>query len=108
MESVHPRIGLVSRLAANLSFRTKSLLLVSVPVVALVLTLALSSRSETLRNESEELTKNATDIRAQLQNIYILMASAESEVRNFGLNGREEGIQPLGMIGPSIDGMFTK
>lgn len=108
MESVRAGLWPLSRVAANLSFRIKSLLLVSLPVAALALSLVLGRQAESVRIESEELTKNATEIRAQLQNIYILMTTAESEVRNFGLNGREEGLQPLGMIGPTIDGIFTK
>jgi PAS domain S-box-containing protein len=99
---------ILSRSYANLSLRAKGLALVSLPIAGLILSVVLISRLESITAETNDLTKNLWEVRAQLQNAYIVLIAAESEVRNYGLNAREEGIQPLGMVGPSIDGIFTK
>jgi signal transduction histidine kinase/CheY-like chemotaxis protein len=98
----------ISRRCANLSLWTKGLALVAVPIGALLFSLLLDSRLQTVRTETEDLIRNSNDVRAQLQNMYIVLIAAESEVRNFGLNHLEEGLQPLGMVGPSITAAFAK
>ena len=93
---------------SNLPIRFKALAIVSVPIATLILLLALMSALHSSEAESVDLTKNSLDIRAQLQNMYILLISAESEVRNYGLNKKEGGIQTLAMLDPSIDALFVK
>jgi PAS domain S-box-containing protein len=93
---------------ARLSLRAKALMVVSLPVVAFLLSAALINHMESEKARSEEAVKNTLEIRAQLQNFYIVLISAESEIRNYGLNGHEEGLQPWGMIRPSVDALFTK
>lgn len=93
---------------ANFSLRAKAFIAVSPPIAALLLCGFLTQRLGTVKKESDDALKNALEVRAQLQNMYIVLIAAESEVRNYGLNGREEGLQPLGMVGPSVDGLLTK
>ena len=60
------------------------------------------------KDQAQQLVKHAWELRAHLLNMYVVLSSAESATRNFGLTGEEEGIQPLGMVGPTIDGVFDK
>ena len=83
-------------------------MVVSLPVVAFMLSATLTVRMESEKTQAEESAKHGLEIRAQLQTLYIVLISAESEIRNFGLNGHEEGLQPWGMIRPSIDALFTR
>src|SRR5260370_12493750 len=93
---------------ADLSLRVKGLIVVSVPLAAILLAIAFMQRLETAKSEAEAAAKNTQEVRSQLQTLYIVLISAESEIRNLGLNGHEEGLQPFGMVGPSIDALFTK
>jgi signal transduction histidine kinase/CheY-like chemotaxis protein/CHASE3 domain sensor protein len=92
----------------NLSFRTKGLLVTSLPVCALLLATILAGRLSWEKNEAEKRLLQTLEIRAQLQNMFIVLISAESEVRNFALTRREEGLVQLGVVGTSVDVQFKK
>lgn len=98
----------LSRRWSDLSLRAKAMLFGVLPMTALLASAALMNRLEARKAAADESLKDTLEIRAQLQNIYIVLIAAESEVRNYGLNRREEGIQPLGMVGASVDAVFTK
>jgi signal transduction histidine kinase/CheY-like chemotaxis protein/CHASE3 domain sensor protein len=93
---------------SKLSLRAKGVIIIAIPISCLLVCSVLSGRLEARKAAAYESAKNALEIRAQLQNLFILLISAESEVRNFAVNGREEGIQPLGMVAASVDSIFTK
>jgi signal transduction histidine kinase/CheY-like chemotaxis protein/CHASE3 domain sensor protein len=100
--------GTVLRGWTNLSLRAKGLLVFSVPVVALLVSATLLVRLDREKTDAEQRVKRALDMRAQLQNLYIVLISAESEVRNYGLNGQEDGLQPFGLAAASIDAVFGR
>ncbi len=92
----------------NLSLRTKGLIVFAVPLAALLICAALLVRLEQKKAEADEAIRNAQEMRAQLQNMYIVLISAESEIRNYGLNGREDGLETFGLTAASVDAIFTK
>jgi signal transduction histidine kinase/CheY-like chemotaxis protein/CHASE3 domain sensor protein len=92
----------------NLSLRTKGLIVASLPVCALLLATILAGRLLWEKNETERRLTQTLEIRAQLQNVVIVLISAESEVRNYALNKREEGLVQFGMVGAAVDGYFRK
>ena len=92
----------------NLSLRTKGLIVFAVPMAALLVSSTLLIRMEREKAAGEQRIKRAFDARAQLQNMYIVLISAESEIRNYGLNGTEDGLQPFGLAAASIDVLFGR
>src|SRR5882724_6631068 len=92
----------------NLSLRAKALVVISLPVVAFFASTFLIVAVERVKDDQQSLLKSGFDLRAQLLNMYIVMSSAESAMRNFALTGREDGIQPLRLVGPSLDSYFEK
>ena len=92
----------------NLSLRAKGLIVASLPLGALLLSTILVARLNWERDAADVRLVRAEEVRAQLQTLFILLISAESEVRNYGLSGREEGLQPLSMVSPSVDTGFKK
>lgn len=102
------RGGALINLWANRSLRVKGLVVVLIPLLALIASVGLINQLNRQKNEAKELVNHTQELRAQLQNMFIVLISAESEVRNYGLNGREEGILPFAMSEASIDAVFTK
>lgn len=92
----------------NLSFRTKELSVAALPVCALLLAALLTGRLLWEKSEAERRRAQTLEIRAQLQNVAIFLISAESEVRNYGLTKREEGLLQFGMVSSSVDGLFKR
>ncbi len=92
----------------NLSLRTKALLVFALPSLALLVSATLIVRLAQEKTRAEDHKSKALDMRAQLQNMYIVLLSAESEIRNYGLNGREDGLQPFGLASASADVLFTR
>jgi signal transduction histidine kinase/FixJ family two-component response regulator/CHASE3 domain sensor protein len=93
---------------ANLSLRTKGLMIASLPVCALMLATTLAGRFLWEKNQAERRLAQTLEIRAQLQNMIISLISAESQVRNYALTGREEGLVQFGVVGTSLDALFRK
>ena len=102
------RLNAVVNIWANRSLRVKGLAVVLLPVLALIISVALLNQLDRQKTEAQEWVNRTQELRAQLQNMFIVLISAESEVRNFGLNGREEGILPFAMSEASIDAVFAK
>src|SRR5260370_40820139 len=94
------------RIWANLPLRVKGLIVVSLPVAAILLSIAFMQRLVTAKTEAQAAVKNNLEVRLQLQTLYIVLISAESEIRNLGLNGHEEEQQAFGMVGQSINDRF--
>jgi len=92
----------------DLSVRLKALVVVALPMTALLVCVILAYYIASAKTEAEDAAKNTLEVRSQLQTLYIVLISAESEIRNYGLNGHEEGLQPLGMVGPSVDALITR
>jgi signal transduction histidine kinase/ActR/RegA family two-component response regulator len=93
---------------ANLSLRVKALIVVSLPVAALVASTLLAGRIERDRDDVEALVKHNSELRAQLLGMYAILSSAESALRNFGLTGQEDGIQPLHMLALTLNANFDR
>ncbi len=92
----------------DISLRSRGLIVVSLPVAALLMSAVLVTAMERSKARADLRIRQANDFRAQLQNLYIVLIDAESATRNFALNGRENGIQPFGLVGPSIDVVLDK
>jgi signal transduction histidine kinase/CheY-like chemotaxis protein/CHASE3 domain sensor protein len=92
----------------NLSLRIKGLIVASLPVCALLFATTLGGRLWWERNEADRRLTQTLEIRAQLQNMGIFLLSAESEIRNYALTRREEGILQFGMVRSAVDGLFRK
>src|ERR1700685_3890985 len=104
-------VGFVRRLVlwwTDVSLRKKGLLVFSVPIIAFLVSAGLLVRLERERADFELKRQHAYDLRAQLQNMFIVLISAESEIRNYALNGEEDGLQPFGLAATSMDTLFTK
>ena len=93
---------------ADLSLLGKGLVVVSIPVAALVVASLLGARLARDKSEAQDSVKQIHELRGQLLNMYIVLSSAESAMRNYALTGKEDGIQPLALVGPSIDAVFDK
>ncbi|HTS76354.1 MAG TPA: ATP-binding protein [Bryobacteraceae bacterium] len=93
---------------SNLSLRSKVLLVAALPVMALLASVLLLNKMEQNREKAEQRVLQALDFRSQLQNVYILLIDAESAVRNYGLTGRDDGLEQFSMVGPSLDAAFDK
>ena len=63
---------------------------------------------EHAKADADRHLKRGVEVRAQLQNMFVVLISAESEVRNYGLNGREDGIYPFSLTRAAIDPLFKK
>jgi signal transduction histidine kinase/CheY-like chemotaxis protein/CHASE3 domain sensor protein len=100
--------GVVTHKWANLSLRMKGLVFFSIPMTALLVSGGLLYRLEREKSDAELRTNRALEMRAQLQNMYIFLISAESEIRNYALNGQEDGLQPFGLAGATADALFAK
>ena len=103
-------IGFVRKLVlwwTDLSLRKKGLLVFSVPIVAFMISGALLARLEHEKADFDQRRQHALDLRAKLQNMFIVLISAESEIRNYALNGEEDGLQPFGLAATSMDVLFT-
>jgi PAS domain S-box-containing protein len=92
----------------NLSIRMKGLIVFSIPIAAVLISGTLLVRLEKEEAVAEQQHQHAFEMRAQLQNMYIVLISAESEVRNYALNGREDGLQPFGLAVASMDAFFAR
>jgi len=101
-------LGTLVRQWTNLPLRAKGLLVFSLPVVTLLVSATLLVRLEQDKTETEQRAKRVLEMRAQLQNLYIVLISAESEVRNYGLNRQEDGLQPFGLVSASLDALFAR
>ena len=93
---------------ANLPLRWKGFLGGTVPVATLVASMFLFGGLQSQKTIADREVHKSQDIRAQLQNAYIILISAESGVRNYALTGREDGLLTLSTVGPSLDGLFDK
>jgi PAS domain S-box-containing protein len=92
----------------NVSLRSRGLIVVSLPVAALLISGLLVAAMERSKERADLRIRQAIDFRAQLQNLYIVLIDAESATRNFALSGHENGLQPFGIVGPSIDAVLDK
>jgi PAS domain S-box-containing protein len=92
-----------ARAWTNLSLRVKGLVVVSVPVVALLLSAILIFQVEKKKDEIGEWIKHTQDVHLEVLNIYIAMISAESAIRDYALTGHEAALQPYDIAGPSIE-----
>ena len=92
----------------NLSLRTKGLVIFAVPALALLIAAILLVLLEHQEADANERIRRAFEARSQLETMYIVLISAESEIRNYGLNGREDGLQPFGLARTSIDVLFGR
>lgn len=104
-------LGFVRKLVlwwTDLSLRKKGLLVFSVPIVAFLISGTLLVRLEREKADFDQRRQHAVDLRAQFQNMFIVLISAESEIRNYGLNGEENGLQPFGLAATAMDTLFTK
>lgn len=97
-----------ARTWANLPLRWKGLIGASVPLAALFVSLFLVNGMERTKDDADQSIQQAEQFRSQLQNIYIVLIDAESAVRSYALTGHEDGLQPLRLVGPSIDAVFDK
>ena len=101
----------MTRLASrwtNLPLRSKALVTVLLPACALASSMLLSHWAAQEERRADQVAKNNQEIRAQAQNLFIILISAESEVRDLGLNGTEEGIQSFGIAEASVEAELTK
>ncbi len=101
-------LNTLTRRWLNLSLRIKGMAILALPLVSLLVSLTLIDRLEQARTDTEQRVKRIEEVRAQLQNMFIYLISAESEVRNFGLNGREDGLYPFSLTLAAIDPVFAK
>ncbi len=101
-------LNTLTRRWLNLSLRIKGMAILALPLVSLLVSLTLIDRLEQARTDTEQRVKRIEEVRAQLQNMFIYLISAESEVRNFGLNGREDGLYPFGLTLAAVDPVFAK
>jgi signal transduction histidine kinase/FixJ family two-component response regulator/CHASE3 domain sensor protein len=92
----------------NLSLRVRGLAVLALPVIALLVSVALVSRLEREKADAEQRVKHSLEVRAQLEGTYIVLMSAESEVRNYALNGLEEGLWSFDITSAAIDPQFAK
>ena len=109
MTDVKASTKILHRRWADLSVRLKGLAVFAAPIASLLLLSSLCTYYlVSAKTEADIAAKNTLEVRSQLQNLYIVLISAESEIRNYGLNGHEEGLQPLGMVGPTVDALLTR
>ena len=101
-------LGTLSRRWLNLSLRTKGLAVLALPVIALLVSVTLVNRLEREKADADQLGKHSLEVRAQLEGTYIVLMSAESEVRNYALNGLEEGLWSFDITAAAIDPQFAK
>ncbi len=92
----------------DLSLRIKGLTVLVLPVIAVAMSAMLVSSLEHAKADADRHLKRGVEVRAQLQNMFVVLISAESEVRNYGLNGREDGIYPFSLTRAAIDPLFKK
>jgi signal transduction histidine kinase/ActR/RegA family two-component response regulator len=86
----------------------KGLLVLSLPIASFLVSAALIFELEREKTDTDQLRQHAVDVRAQLQNMFIVLISAESEVRNYGLNGQEDGLYAFGLTSAAIDPLFIR
>lgn len=108
MDTAMHSLGERGKAWANLPMRWKALAASSLPVAALIGSLFLFGALQRNKDELDRQIRQSQELRAQLQNVYITLIAAESAVRNYALSGHEDGIEPLGIVGPSIDQIFDK
>jgi signal transduction histidine kinase/ActR/RegA family two-component response regulator/CHASE3 domain sensor protein len=92
----------------NLSLRMKGLLVLSLPIASLLVSATLIFELEHEKTDGDQLRQHAVDIRAQFLNMFVVLISAESEVRNYGLNGQEDGLYAFGLTSAAIDPVFAR
>jgi signal transduction histidine kinase/ActR/RegA family two-component response regulator/CHASE3 domain sensor protein len=93
---------------ANRSLRIKGLVAISLPVACILASGLLFFQLDRDKDQAQELARSSLEVRAQLLNIYAVLSSAESAMRNYALTGKEDAGQLPAVVASAIDTALDK